>query len=81
MKELKNAVIGVLTLAITTLGGVYINKLVNVVDEPDEVEVVSSPPPVSKKDTLVVIQQTPKEKQAKPVEEVKPVKKKKEFEW
>lgn len=81
MKELKNAVIGVLTLAITTLGGVYINRLVNVVDKPDKVEAVPKKTPVSKKDTIVVIQKVTPKKKAQPVEVAKPIKKKKEFEW
>lgn len=82
MKEIKNAIIGVITLGITTAGGLLINKFIG--GEEEKVEDSPSPTPIViqmpeqqvKKDTVVVI----KEKKARPVEVVKP-KKEKEFDW
>ena len=67
MKEIKNAVIGVIVLAITTLGGVLINKYIG--GEEDEVKEVAPQPTINinipqqevKKDTVVkIIKQKPK---------------------
>tara|TARA_B100000212_G_scaffold323410_1_gene283472 strand:- start:628 stop:876 length:249 start_codon:yes stop_codon:yes gene_type:complete len=69
MKEIKNAVIGVIVLAITTLGGVLINKYIG--GEEDEVKEVAPQPTINinipqqevKKDTVVkIIKQKPKPK-------------------
>ena len=63
MKEIKNAVIGVIVLAITSAGGVLINKFI-VGDEEEKTEVVSPAQPnitinipqqEAKKDTVVKI--------------------------
>jgi len=61
MKEIKNAVIGVVVLAITTLGGVLINKYIG--GEEEEVKEVTPQPTINinipqqetKKDTVVKI--------------------------
>ena len=57
--EIKKAVIGVITLAITTAGGLFIANMEKIFDGDDEVkqEVVSSElKQESSKDTIVVVQ-------------------------
>ena len=64
MEDIKKAIIGVITLAITTAGGLFINKLMNGGDEePTKTEVVTPaaqpnviiniPQQEAKKDTIV----------------------------
>ena len=71
MKEIKNAVIGVIVLAITTLGGVLINKYIGGEGE-EKIEtvapaqpnvIINIPQQEVKKDTVVkIIKQKPKPK-------------------
>lgn len=78
--EIKKAVIGVITLAITTAGGLFIANMEKIFDGDDEVkqEVVSSEvKEESSKDTIVVIQKEKTEN----VANSQPSKEKKEFEW
>lgn len=80
--EIKKAVIGVVTLAITTAGGLLIANMEKIFDSNDEVkqELVSEKPEEVSKDTIVVVQQLEQKKEpavAIPV----PKAKKKEFEW
>jgi uncharacterized protein YxeA len=75
--EIKKAIIGVVTLAITTAGGLFIANMEKIFDSNDEVkqEVVSEPIKESSKDTIVVIKkETPVVAKPEPPE-------KKEFEW
>jgi len=77
--EIKKAIIGVVTLAITTAGGLFIANMEKIFDSDDEVkqEVVSDPfeQKESSKDTIVVIKkETPVVAKPEPQE-------KKEFEW
>jgi len=81
MKEIKNAVIGVIVLAITSAGGVLINKYIGGEEETTE-EVAPAQPtivvniPEQKKDTVVkVIKQKSKPKLTKTE------KRKKDFDW
>lgn len=77
--EIKKAVIGVITLAITTAGGLFIANMEKIFDSNDEVkqEIVSEPiKSESSKDTIVVIKKTEVPVVAKP----EPPKEKK-FEW
>jgi len=78
--EIKKAIIGVVTLAITTAGGLFIANMERIFDSDDEVkqEVVSDPfvEKESSKDTIVVIQKKEVPVVAKPEPP-----KKKEFEW
>ena len=60
MKEIKNAVIGVVVLAITTLGGLLINKYIGGEEEVKEVTPqptinINIPQQETKKDTVVKI--------------------------
>lgn len=75
--EIKKAIIGVVTLAITTAGGLFIANMEKIFDSDDEVkqEVVSEPIKESSKDTIVVI------KKETPVVAKPEPPKKKEFEW
>ena len=78
--EIKKAVIGVITLAITTAGGLFIANMEKIFDGDDEVkqEVVSSEvKEESSKDTIVVIQKEKTEN----VANSQPSKEKKEFDW
>jgi len=84
MKDIKKAIIGVITLAITTAGGLLINKLIGGDDEePTKTEVTTPSPtnviiniPEQKKDTIV------KKVYVKPVvKETKTEKRKKEIDW
>ena len=78
--EIKKAVIGVITLAITTAGGLFIANMEKIFDGDDEVkqEVVTEPIKTeSSKDTIVVIQKEKTEN----VANSQPPKEKKEFEW
>ena len=78
--EIKKAVIGVITLAITTAGGLFIANMEKIFEGDDEVkqEVVSSEvKEESSKDTIVVIQKEKTEN----VANSQPSKEKKEFEW
>ena len=78
--EIKKAVIGVITLAITTAGGLFIANMEKIFDGDDEVkqEVVSSElKQESSKDTIVVIQK----KKTENVANSQPPKEKKEFDW
>jgi len=80
LSEIKKAIIGVVTLAITTAGGLLIANMEKIFDSDDEVkqEVVSEPiEKESSKDTIVVVQKKEVPVVAKP----EPPKKKKEFEW
>ena len=77
--EIKKAIIGVVTLAITTAGGLFIANMEKIFDSDDEVkqEVVSDPfeQKESSKDTIVVIKkETPVVAKPEPQE-------KKEFDW
>lgn len=77
--EIKKAVIGVITLAITTAGGLFIANMEKIFDGDDEVkqEVVSSElKQESSKDTIVVVQKKETPVVAKPEPP-----KKKEFDW
>ena len=87
MEDIKKAIIGVITLAITTAGGLLINKLLKGDDETKvETEVVTSPAPANviinipqqevKKDTVV------KKVYVKPkVKETETEKIKKKIDW
>jgi hypothetical protein len=77
--EMKKAIIGVLTLAITTAGGLFIANMEKFIGGNDDVkqEVVSEPIKLSSKDTIVVIRKNQEPVVAKPA----PVQKKKEFDW
>jgi len=76
--EIKKAIIGVVTLAITTAGGLFIANMEKIFDSDDEVkqEVVSEPIKESSKDTIVVLQKKEVPVVAKPEPP-----KKKEFDW
>ena len=84
MKDIKKAIIGVITLAITTAGGLLINKLIGGDDEePTKTEVTTPSPtnvtiniPEQKKDTVV------KKIYVKPiVKKTKTEKRKEEIDW
>ena len=78
--EIKKAVIGVITLAITTAGGLFIANMEKIFDGNDEVkqEVVTEPIKTeSSKDTIVVI----KKEKTENVANSQPSEEKKEFEW
>jgi len=78
--EIKKAVIGVITLAITTAGGLFIANMEKIFDGDDEVkqEVVTEPTKTeSSKDTIVVI----KKEKTENVANSQPSEEKKEFEW
>lgn len=78
--EIKKAVIGVITLAITTAGGLFIANMEKIFDGDDEVkqEVVTEPIKTeSSKDTIVVI----KKEKTENVANSQPPKEKKEFDW
>ena len=78
--EIKKAVIGVITLAITTAGGLFIANMEKIFDGDDEVkqEVVTEPIKTeSSKDTIVVV----KKEKTENVANSQPSKEKKEFEW
>lgn len=78
--EIKKAVIGVITLAITTAGGLFIANMEKIFEGDDEVkqEVVTEPIKTeSSKDTIVVI----KKEKTENVANSQPSKEKKEFEW
>ena len=77
--EIKKAIIGVVTLAITTAGGLFIANMEKIIggDEDVNQEIVSDPfeQKESSKDTIVVIKkETPVVAKPEPQE-------KKEFEW
>lgn len=84
MKDIKKAIIGVITLAITTAGGLLINKLIGGDDEePTKTEVTTPSPtnviiniPEQKKDTVV------KKVYVKPVvKKTETEKRKEEIDW
>lgn len=78
--EIKKAVIGVITLAITTAGGLFIANMEKIFEGDDEVkqEVVTEPIKTeSSKDTIVVI----KKEKTENVANSQPSKEKKEFDW
>ena len=82
MKEIKNAVIGVIVLAITSAGGVLINKFIGGEEEESVQEtstptvVVNIPEQEVKKDTIV------KKVYIKPVEKkTETEKRKEEIDW
>ena len=77
--EIKKAIIGVVTLAITTAGGLFIANMEKIFDSNDEVvkEVVTEPIKESSKDTIIVIQHKETPVVAKP----ESPKTKKEYEW
>ena len=78
--EIKKAVIGVITLAITTAGGLFIANMEKIIggDEDVKQEVVTEPIKTeSSKDTIVVIQKEKTEN----VANSQPSKEKKEFDW
>ena len=78
--EIKKAVIGVITLDITTAGGLFIANMEKIFDGDDEVkqEVVTEPIKTeSSKDTIVVI----KKEKTENVANSQPSEEKKEFEW
>lgn len=77
--EIKKAIIGVVTLAITTAGGLFIANMEKIIggDEDVKQEIVSDPfeQKESSKDTIVVIKkETPVVAKPEPQE-------KKEFDW
>ena len=77
--EIKKAVIGVITLAITTAGGSFIANMEKIFDSNDEVkqEIVSETlKSESSKDTIVVLKKTEVPVVAKPEPP-----KEKEFDW
>lgn len=75
--EIKKAIIGVVTLAITTAGGLFIANMEKFIGGDDDVkkEIVSEPKKESSNDTIVVI------KRETPVVAKPEPPKKKEFEW
>lgn len=77
--EIKKAIIGVVTLAITTAGGLFIANMEKIFDSDDEVvkEVVTEPIKESSKDTIIVIQNKETPVVAKP----ESPKTEKEYEW
>lgn len=77
--EIKKAIIGVVTLAITTAGGLFIANMEKIFDSDDEVvkEVVTEPIKESSKDTIIVIQNKETPVVAKP----ESPKQEKEYEW
>lgn len=80
LSEIKKAIIGVVTLAITTAGGLFIANMEKIFDGDDEVkqEVVTEPIKTeSSKDTIVVI----KKEKTENVANSQPSEEKKEFEW
>jgi len=80
LSEIKKAIIGVVTLAITTAGGLFIANMEKIFDGDDEVkqEVVTEPTKTeSSKDTIVVI----KKEKTENVANSQPSEEKKEFEW
>lgn len=79
--EIKKAIIGVVTLAITTAGGLFIANMEKIIEgDEDKKEIVSDIiKPENSKDTIVVIQQ--QKKKAENVANSQPPKEKKEFEW
>ena len=77
--EIKKAVIGVITLAITTAGGLFIANMEKIFDSNDEVkqEIVSETlKSESSKDTIVVLKKTEVPVVAKPEPP-----KEEEFDW
>ena len=85
MKEIKNAVIGVIVLAITSAGGVLINKYIGGEEEDTKEEVsttaqpnitINIPQQEAKKDTVVKIV-----KQKVQPKETETEKRKKELDW
>ena len=84
MEDIKKAIIGVITLAITTAGGLIINKLIGGEEEPTETEVVT---PVSQPNVIINIPEQKKDTVVKKVY-VKPKpklseteKRKKKIDW
>lgn len=75
--EIKKAVIGVLTLAITTAGGLFIANMESFIKPKKE---IVAPVPQTSKDTIIVIQQQKKEK-AQDVANPKPSDNKKDIVW
>ena len=77
--EIKKAIIGVVTLAITTAGGLFIANMEKFIGGDDDVkqEIVSEPIKESSKDTIIVIQKKEPEVVAKPQAPVKQEK----YEW
>lgn len=78
LSEIKKAIIGVITLAITTAGGLFIANMEKIFDGKDEVKQEVSTnleAAESKVDTLVII------KEEKPVAQPASPDKKKEFDW
>ena len=79
--EIKKAIIGVVTLAITTAGGLFIANMENIFKSEDKKEIVTEPAePSVIKDTIVVISQQKKEPLVVAKREA-PVNKEKEYEW
>lgn len=78
--EIKKAIIGVVTLAITTAGGLFIANMEKFIGGDDDVkqEIVSEPIKESSKDTIIVIQKKEPEVVAKPQA---PVKQENKYEW
>lgn len=79
--EIKKAVIGVITLLITTAGGLIVANMEKIFDSEEEVtkEVVIQPQNQSVKDTIVVISQQKKETPV--VAKPEPPVEKKEYDW
>ena len=77
--EIKKAIIGVVTLAITTAGGLFIANMEKIFDSNDEVvqEVVTEPIKESSKDTIIVI----KHKETPVVAKPESPKTEKEYKW
>lgn len=84
MKELKNAIIGVITLAITTAGGLLINKFIGGEEEEKSEVVTPVQPSITinvpqqeiKKDTVVKVVKVKAKPKETPTE-----KRKKEIDW
>ena len=78
--EIKKAIIGVVTLAITTAGGLFIANMEKFIGGDDDVkqEIVSEPIKESSKDTIIVIQKKEPEVVAKPQA---PVKQENKYDW
>jgi hypothetical protein len=77
--EIKKAIIGVITLAITTAGGLFIANMEKIFDGDDEVKQEIVSPEIkteSSKDTIVVVQKKETPVVAKPEPQEK-----KEFDW
>lgn len=77
--EIKKAIIGVVTLAITTAGGLFIANMESFIKPEKEKKEIVVPVPQTSKDTIIVIQQ--QKKKAQDVANPKPSDNKKDIVW